>query len=536
MKNTNGLCLVMTALVTSLLLASCGSGTARYSVGGTMINLAGAGNGVQLQDNGGDTLTVNANGTFTFPRKLTSGSAYSVRIFKQPSAPAQTCGVTKGTGTATANVTDVLVDCGHNEWTWMSGANLANPVGIYGTLGTPAPGNVPGGRWGAGSWTDPSGSFWLFGGAGVDGNFSQGHLNDLWKYSAGEWTWMSGANVTEQGGTYGTLGIPDPGNVPGSRYCAANWTDASGNLWLFGGVNFNTGDFNDLWKYSAGEWTWMSGANVGNQPGTYGTMGTPAPGNVPGARDCPLSWTDPSGNFWLFGGAGYDSSGTQGQLNDLWKYSSGEWTWMGGANVVNQVGTYGTQGTPAPGNIPGARSAAVGWTDPSGNFWLFGGIGWDSATGPWRLLNDLWKYSAGEWTWMSGPNVGDQPGTYGTKGIPAPGNVPGGRYLPAIWTDPSGHLWLFGGYGNDLNSLQAGLNDLWKYSAGQWTWMSGANVRGQSGTYGTLAIPDPGNVPGSRYGAVSWTDPSGNLLLFGGSGLDGGNSCCFLNDWWKYEP
>src|ERR1019366_3690147 len=127
------------------------------------------------------------------------------------------------------------------------------------------------------------------------------------------------------------------------------------------------------------EWTWMNGANVVNQQGTYGTLGTAAPGNVPGARSDAVSGTDASGNFWLFGGDGLDSAGTLGALNDLWKYSAGEWTWMSGANVGNQVGTYGTQGTPAPGNVPGARYSALTWTDPSGNFWLFGGQGFDSA-------------------------------------------------------------------------------------------------------------------------------------------------------------
>jgi len=34
----------------------------------------------------------------------------------------------------------------------------------------------------------------------------------------------------------------------------------------------------------------------------------------------PVNWTDASGNFWLFGGNGFDSAGTQGYLNDLWKY------------------------------------------------------------------------------------------------------------------------------------------------------------------------------------------------------------------------
>jgi hypothetical protein len=64
---------------------------------------------------------------------------------------------------------------------------------------------------------------------------------------------------------------------------------------------------------------------------------------------------------------------------------------MGGSNVVNQEGKYGTQGTAAASNIPGARDVAVAWTDAAGNFWFFGGYGYDSA-GTAGLLNDLWKY------------------------------------------------------------------------------------------------------------------------------------------------
>ncbi|MGB8989357.1 MAG: hypothetical protein WCC37_22355, partial [Candidatus Sulfotelmatobacter sp.] len=98
---------------------------------------------------------------------------------------------------------------------------------------------------------------------------------------------------------------------------------------------------NDLWKYSAGQWAWMSGANVVNQKGTYGTQGTSAASNIPGSRSGSISWTDATGNLWLFGGRGYDSAGTFGYLNDLWKYSGGEWTWIGGSNLTNQSGTYG---------------------------------------------------------------------------------------------------------------------------------------------------------------------------------------------------
>ena len=39
----------------------------------------------------------------------------------------------------------------------------------------------------------------------------------------------------------------------------------------------------------------------------------------------------------------------------------------------------------------------------------------------------------------------DQPGVYGTQGIAAASNVPGGRENAVSWTDSKGNLWLFGG-------------------------------------------------------------------------------------------
>ena len=55
--------------------------------------------------------------------------------------------------------------------------------------------------------------------------------------------------------------------------------------------------------------TWVSGANTTNSAGVYGTQGTASPSNVPGGRQFPSSWTDNSGNLWLFGGNGLDSAG-----------------------------------------------------------------------------------------------------------------------------------------------------------------------------------------------------------------------------------
>ena len=69
------------------------------------------------------------------------------------------------------------------------------------------------------------------------------------------------------------------------------------------------GYFNDLWKYSNGEWNWISGSNTINTPGIYGTQGIPSPSNYPGARFGTVGGIDSSGSFWLFGGQGYDLNG-----------------------------------------------------------------------------------------------------------------------------------------------------------------------------------------------------------------------------------
>jgi hypothetical protein len=65
----------------------------------------------------------------------------------------------------------------------------------------------------------------------------------------------------------------------------------------------------------------MGGSQLVDQKGVYGTQGVAAPANIPGARWDAISWTDSSGNFWLFGGDAYDSAGNQGTLNDLWKFT-----------------------------------------------------------------------------------------------------------------------------------------------------------------------------------------------------------------------
>jgi N-acetylneuraminic acid mutarotase len=501
-----------------------------------------------LQDNGGDNLTVNANAAFTFATQVLGGTSYVVTVLTQPTG--QYCSVTGGSGTVPANnVTTVAVSC-TDVWTWVTGAETINASGVYGTLGTGSTANVPGARSEAISWTDSAGNLWLFGGAGYDSTGASNYLNDLWQYTPSnrQWTWVSGAKTQGAPGAYGTLGAGSTANVPGARQDSISWTDNAGNLWLFGGLGYDStgasGYLNDLWQFapSTQEWKWVSGAKTINASGVYGTLGTGSTANVPGARGGAISWADSAGNLWLFGGYGFDSSGTNGNLNDLWQYtpSTQQWTWVSGAKTINASGVYGTLGTGSTANVPGARHAAVPWTDSAGNLWLFGGLGNDS-TGAGGDLNDLWQYTPSnqQWTWVSGAKTINAFGIYGTLGTGSTTNVPGARNWAVSWTDSAGNLWLFGGYGYDSTGASGyftSLNDLWKYtpSTQQWAWVSGAKTINASGAYGTLGTGSTTNVPGARQSALSWTDSAGNFWLFGGYGYDSTGAIGSLNDLWRY--
>jgi N-acetylneuraminic acid mutarotase len=459
------------------------------------------------------------------------------------------------------------------EWTWMGGANtipnytntLSGISGVYGKLGTFAATNTPGSRSGAATWVDPSGNFWMFGGSGYASDASISYINDLWEYSPAinQWAWMDGNSVgalaKSEFGVYGTLGVPSANNLPGGRSDAVTWIDTNGNFWVFGGYGYaatGAGVLNDLWTYdpSTHEWAWMggssiaSGSGVDGISGVYGTIGQASSTSYPGSRIYAAGWADANGNLWLFGGFGFDSAGTNGVLNDLWKYDpiANQWTWVSGSSSVpgpalGQPGIYGTLGTPAPGNVPAGREIGAGWTDKAGNFWLFGGWGSDF-NGKGDFLNDLWEYNlaTNQWTWMGGSPTMAGYGSYGIQGAPSATNYPGGRIYSASWTDAEGNLWLFGGNGFAANGYGSLLDDLWEFfpSSDEWVWMGGSsdgNTTGEPGVYGMLAVPAASNTPGTRDLESAWTDNRGIFWLFGGTGNDSANNSGILNDLWSFE-
>lgn len=217
-------------------------------------------------------------------------------------------------------------------------------------------------------------------------------------------------------------------------------------------------------------------------------------------------------------------------LSSAFSYGqAGQWTWMHGQKVTGVLANYGLQTIPNPSNNPSGLYEACQWTDKKGKFWLFGGIDFNG-----RKNGDLWKYDpvTNQWTWMNGSGTPNDPGSYGTKGVPSLANYPPSRsHGMAAWTDMQGNLWFFGGgFGTS-----ASFNDLWKYdiATNEWTWMNGPDTTGSPGHYGIQGIPDPANLPSHRAECVAtWVDSVGDLWLFGGQGTPNAD---VYNDLWRYN-
>lgn len=272
-----------------------------------------------------------------------------------------------------------------NEWAWMKGSPVAIDTGNYGIMGVPSPTNNPPSRGETRcTWVDLNGNFYLDGGYLYDAS----NRNDLWKYdpSTNEWVWLRGSNVNTTVGTYGVKGVSSPLNEPPPHWIYSNWTDDTGNLWMFGGRSGFSGSFNDMWKYnpSINEWTWVSGSSSGGNAGFYGPLCDTNSAFVPQYRfEGSYCWKDACSNFYIFSGIGNNF------LTDLWQYNIPTNTWKllrGTSAYLSPV--WGTMGVSSAANEPGGRCGGCTWTDTQGNFWFYGGL--DNLST--NFYSDLWKY------------------------------------------------------------------------------------------------------------------------------------------------
>lgn len=328
--------------------------------------------------------------------------------------------------------------------------------------------------------------------------------------------------------------VSNPGgntSWPSARVGPA-YASHAGSFYMFGGYDQSIATMRgDLWEIT------------GSSSPTW-SLKASGSGAMPAKVEFATLSIDAQGNLWLFGGNGVDSQSHYGFFNSLWEYtpSTATWTLKSGpgtavstSDPTDAKGVYGTQGVASSTNVPPARYGAVSWIDASGNFWLYGGqgnyAGW---------LSDTWEYIPGSgWAWKGGSSLFSEEATACTFS-----SSPGARVGASAWTDSTGKFWFFGGYGCDSRGNAGVLNDLWSMgSNGSWSMVKGSATFGSAGSYGTQATPAASNEPPARTAATAWTDPQGNLWLFGGTTDDvwlayGSvpTAQMMLDDLWEYKP
>ena len=193
-----------------------------------------------LQDNGGDNLTVSANGSFTFATKLASGASYNVTVQANPTG--QTCTTANGTGTiASANITNVTVTCTAN--TAGSGSDDFNRAN--GSLGP--------------NWTDASdGGLTITGQqvAGTAGNSYSGDIRTAETYPADQFSQITLTSTQLTGGQWIGAAIRMQNGGQNQYLGIYFWNNGSPDLMLF--------------KRNASNWTQL-GTTYNSGPLSAGT-------------------------------------------------------------------------------------------------------------------------------------------------------------------------------------------------------------------------------------------------------------------------
>ena len=356
-------------------------------------------------------------------------------------------------------------------WSYISSAGTQD-TGQPAMYGGP---NVhPGGTRGAITWVGADDKLYLFGGSGHNGSYNEGHLNDMWCFDPGTdtWAWLAGSQALDDLGS---------GSLPCNRAGAVAWTRSSdGRLYLFGGdVWYGYGDMSgvlqDMWCFDPVNNTWVCvspSATLNHwtanglrywRDGYYHVYST----SYPCHRVAAAAWIDASGNFCMFGGDAWDDDGGdpgEGMLNDVWRYSpsANSWTRLDGpSGAFDEMDEQ-----PRSTSNPGSRTSPTYWTDSNGNLYMFGGDAcwYDANQRQNRVSNfdDLWRYGTSGWELLRDGSPG-QILVHGTLGDPAPEGTPGARWSSHAFT-VNDVLYLFGGFGGDVNGGGGELSDMWTYN------------------------------------------------------------------------
>ncbi len=239
---------------------------------------------------------------------------------------------------------------------------------------------------------------------------------------------------------------------------------------------------------------WLLGDNVGDQSTRVQSAAdreekaTSDPESTtahPGAREGAAFWMDESGTGLMFGGKGFGRSNIEQELvlGDLWEFNVLLKRWS--LVKINSQELH-----------PGPRHRALGCGVHGIVFVIFGG---EDENG--KLQSDTWLFLVTEGNWILLNVTG-----------------PTARKDSAVWCDRK-KLVIFGGESENRRML----NDIWEFSFRQLRW---SEVRVN------------GITPLGRTGAVTWSNHSRNLFMYGGQRVtraEQGFKISLLSDLWLFD-
>lgn len=150
-------------------------------------------------------------------------------------------------------------------------------------------------------------------------------------------------------------------------------------------------------------------------------------------------------------------------LNDLWQwnFTSRQWVWQSGTNVMNHIGVYAPTGICNTSSVPSGRFGhGMIFKNSTEELWIFGGYlpckcplldharVFTRTNGQLLIftVNDLWSYNIPSncWTWQFEGTAWQY--SYGQKGVSSPSNVLRGRAMHGMaFRQSTDEIWVFGG-------------------------------------------------------------------------------------------
>ncbi|HKS22451.1 MAG TPA: kelch repeat-containing protein [Thermoanaerobaculia bacterium] len=320
----------------------------------------------------------------------------------------------------------------------------------------------------------------LFGGNPVLGGAPR---NEMWTYSAGDWTQ-----------------IVDPNFTPPGREQFVFLSDPNTNaVWLFGGIDPYT-TYADLWKYQFGKWQRAPLTN---------TLPPPVCASANGALDVDrkkivVVCSDSSMSEYDFSDwksiTGLSKAPPARSFSSMTYDQTLKKTVLFGGYItdyINQTWLWdGTAWTEVDRDLPPQRILASMWFDPHlKKTVIFGGQGRPASQERVTRFNDMWSFDGTRWTEIK------------------PATVPPARFGAQVAVNPTtGNVLLFGGVRVDTvevpgtNGAPATTTQVQVYADDFWEW--------DGTTWHQVTYP---RVPPAREnGGMAWDPSTQQMVIFGG--------------------